>query len=299
MVIALALLLAQEELKSGLVGEYFYTGERVQGFLAEPGLKPRFKRVDKRVDFDRTSGPFHGTKLVDDFYVRWSGVLRVPRPGKWKFYTVSDDGSRLRLGSRTVVDNGGTHEMREAAGEVDLEAGDQEIVIEYFDRYAHAGIRALWEGPGQNKDVISEKALYHRSSSAPSEEEKKGVELAIEPPPRKEEKPKDPKTAEKPKEEPRREPEKAGGSYDEKIVGKGEPPPDFTGRVASVFEDGPTTLVTLRRGGEERPIFVTRETKVVYVDLPRAEQRPTAGFGAYVWLKPGSGDAAATIKFSK
>lgn len=291
---------AQEDLKPGLVGEYFHTGERIQDFLVlEPGAKPRFKRVDKRVDFDRTPGPFHGTKLVDDFFIRWTGVVRVPKPGKWKFMTVSDDGSRLLVNRRKVVDNGGSHEMREAAGEIDLEAADYEILIEYFDRYAMAGVRVLWEGPGQPKDVIGAQALFHKASAEPTEEEKKGIDLAIEPPPRKEEKPVTPgKTAEKPPEPPRQ-PERNGGPYDEKVVGKDEAAPDFTGRVTSVFPDGPTTLVTVRRGAEERPVFVTRETKVVYIDLPKAEERPTAGFGAYVWFKPGAPDAAVTIKFTK
>jgi hypothetical protein len=294
-------LFLQEELKPGLVGEYHHTGERIQDFpVLEPGAKPRFKRVDKRIDFDRTVGPFHGTKLVDDFYVRWTGIVRVPKPGKWKFLTVSDDGSRLLLDRRKVVDNGGTHEMREAAGEVDLEAGDHEILVEYFDRYAHAGIRVLWEGPGQNKDVIGAHALFHKPAAEPTEEEKKGIELPIDLPPRKDEKPPPGQTAEKPKDEPRREPEKNGGPYDEKIVGKGDAQPDFTGRVTSVFQDGPTTLVTVRRAGEERPIFVTRETKVVYLEFSnKSEERPTAGFGAYIWLKPGTSDAAATVKFTK
>lgn len=297
LLLVLSLSLAgQDDLKPGLVGEYVYTGERMTSFY-EGDAKPRFKRVDKRIDFDRTAGPFHGTKLVDDFYVRWSGVLRVPKPGKWKLYTVSDDGSRLLLRGKLVVDNGGSHEMREAAGEVELEAGDHEIRVEYFERYAHAGIRVLWEGPGQNKDVVPAHALFHKGSAAPSEEEKKAIETPLDPPKPKEAKAVAPK--EKPKDEPRREPEKAGGPYDEKVVGPGESTPDFSGRVSNVFEDGPTTLVTVRRGGEERPIFVNRETKVLYLDLVGAERRPTAGFGAYVWFKPGSPDTAATIKFSK
>lgn len=299
--LALLALPGQEELKPGWVGEYYHTGERIQDFLVlEPGVKPRFKRVDKRIDFDRTVAPFHGTKLVDDFFIRWTGIVKVPRPGKWKFLTVSDDGSRLLVDRRKVVDNGGSHEMREAAGEIDLEAGDHELVIEYFDRYAHAGIRVLWEGPGQNKDVIGAQFVFHKAAAEPTEEEKKGIELAIDVP-RKDDKPATPgKVAETPKVEPRREPEKAGAAFDEKIVGKDETPPDFTGRVTSVFQDGPTTLVTIRRAAEERPIFVTRETKVVYVDFPnKSEERPTAGFGAYVWFKPGASDAAAKIKFSK
>ena len=293
------LALGQDDLKPGLVGEYYYSGERLLDFPAlEPGAKPRFKRVDKRIDFDRTLAGFHGTKLKDDFYVRWSGLVRIARPGKWKFLTVSDDGSRLRIDGRVVVENGGTHEMREAAGEVELEAGDHEIVIDYFERYGPAGIRVLWEGPGQNKDVVSPNAIFHRAAAAPTEEEKKGIELAVDEPPRPEKK--EPgKTAEKPREEPRREPERAGGPYDEKIVGKDEKPPDFNGRVASVFPDGPTTLLTVRRGGEERPIFVTRETKVVYIDFVKAEEKPAAGYGAYIWLKAGSADAAALVKFTK
>jgi hypothetical protein len=143
---------------------------------------------------------------------------------------------------------------------------------------------------------VPAQALFHKASAAPSEDEKKGIETPLETP-----KPKPPAAAakEKPKEEPRREPEKSGGPYDEKIVGPGESTPDFSGRVSNVFEDGPTTLVTVRRGGEERPIFVNRDTKVLYVDLTGAERRPTAGYGAYVWLKPGSPDTAATVKFSK
>lgn len=292
-------LVAQEDLKPGLVGDYYYTGERIQEIpVPDPAAKPRFRRVDKRIDFDRTFGPFHGTKLVDDFSIRWTGLVRVPKAGKWKFTTVSDDGSRLAVGRRTVVDNGGSHEMREASGEIELEAGDHEIAIDYFDRFGHAGIRVLWEGPGQNRDVIGPQALWHRAAAAPTEEEKKGIELAVEVP-RTEPKREPGKPAEKPKEEPRREPERQGGPYDEKIVGKDEKPPDFQGRVSSVYPDGPTILVTVRRGGEERPIFVTRDTKVIYIDLPKAEERPTAGFGAYVWLKPGSADAAAVVKFSK
>ena len=292
-------LLAQDDVQPGLVGAYYHTGERLQDFPAwGADVKPRFKRVDKRIDFDRVLGVFHGTKLKDDFYVRWTGFVKVPRPGKWKFYTVSDDGSRLRIDGRVVVENGGTHEMREASGEVDLEAGAHEIVLDYFERYGPAGIRLLWEGPGQNRDVVAPQALGHRAASAPTEEEKKGIELAVEEP-KKDDKKEPPKPGEKPKEEVRREPEKAGGPYDEKIVAPGEAAPDFSGRVASVFQDGPTTLVTIRRGGEERPVFVGRDAKVVYLDFAKTEERPTAGYGAYVWLKPGSSDAVAVLKFTK
>ena len=35
-----------------------------------------------------------GTRLTDNFYARWTGVLRVEKAGKTGFWTESDDGSR-------------------------------------------------------------------------------------------------------------------------------------------------------------------------------------------------------------
>ena len=63
-----------------------------------------------------------------------------------------------------------------------------------------------------------------------------------------------------------------------------------------VFEDGATTLLTVKRGGAEVSVFLNKETKLVFLG---AAGKPAVGQSVYVWLKPGSTDAAATAKFSK
>ena len=169
------------DLRPGLVGEYFHVGDRLADFPAlGEGAKPRFKRVDKQIDFLRTHDAFAGTKLRDGFFVRWTGVLRVAKAGKIRFSTVSDDGSRLFIGTKLVVNNGGRHEMKEAAGEIELAAGDHEIRIEYFQDVKHAGLRVQWEAEGMAKDVIPASALRHDRSKAPTEEERKGIDLPVE-----------------------------------------------------------------------------------------------------------------------
>jgi hypothetical protein len=42
-----------------------------------------------------TAETFPGTQMSDHFYVRWTGKVRIPRDGKYTFFTESDDGSRL------------------------------------------------------------------------------------------------------------------------------------------------------------------------------------------------------------
>jgi hypothetical protein len=154
---------AAGELRPGLLGEYHDVGERLEDF-PPPAARPRptLTRVDPQINFARTYDDFARTGLRDYFYVRWSGVLRVPRDGRYAFWLLSDDGSRLRIDGKSVVDNGGLHEMKEERGEADLAAGDHEIVIEFFDNSGHTGISLSWEAEGLEKDVVPERALFHR-----------------------------------------------------------------------------------------------------------------------------------------
>jgi hypothetical protein len=85
--------------------------------------------------------------LPQRFRVRWSGFLRIDRAGRYRFATVSDDGSFVRVGDRLVVDNGGVHgaEMRE--GQIDLPSGAHPVEIEYVQEGGEAAMEWLW-APG-------------------------------------------------------------------------------------------------------------------------------------------------------
>ncbi len=66
-------------------------------------------RVDKQINFGNVVGDFYGIRMSDNFAVRWSGFVRIEKDGKYEFVTESDDGSRLSIDGKVVVNNGGVH----------------------------------------------------------------------------------------------------------------------------------------------------------------------------------------------
>jgi mono/diheme cytochrome c family protein len=95
-----------------------------------------------------------------NFGVRFSGAIRIPADGKYTFYTTSDDGSRLYIDGKPVVDNDGIHAAEEKAGTVDLKAGDYPFAVTFIQGGNEAVLSAAWEGPGIAKQDIPADALF-------------------------------------------------------------------------------------------------------------------------------------------
>jgi putative heme-binding domain-containing protein len=95
----------------------------------------------------------------DRFALRFTGSIHVPKDGAWTFYTSSDDGSRLYLDGRLVVDNDGWHGMTEKSGTVDLKAGLHSIAVTYFDQGGDDGLVVSWQGPGVPKEKVPGRVL--------------------------------------------------------------------------------------------------------------------------------------------
>jgi hypothetical protein len=55
---------------------------------------------------------------ADTFSVRWVGTVQPPTSGNYTFYTESDDGVRLWVDGRLIVDNWTDHSRTENAGTI-------------------------------------------------------------------------------------------------------------------------------------------------------------------------------------
>ena len=153
---------AEKPLQPGLTGRYYQMTNSLEDFPAIPaGKKPDVERVDKQINFAATLEAFPGTKLVDNFYVVWTGKIRIPADGTYTFFLESDDGSRLFIDGAQVVDNGGLHEMTEVLGKVQLKAGDHIIKVEFFDAEEDAGCILSWKSAKIEKQVVPENVLFH------------------------------------------------------------------------------------------------------------------------------------------
>lgn len=130
--------------------------------------KPLLRRIDRQIDFAPTSTGFAGTKLARNFFVRWTGVIQLPREGDYRFAIESNDGSRLFVDGQQIVENGGLHPMRLAAGGARLRAGEYPIKVEFFQGEGEAGCKALWAPPAAALAIIPSTVLFHRISGETS-----------------------------------------------------------------------------------------------------------------------------------
>jgi hypothetical protein len=157
--------IAQEpdEMKPGLIAEFFNIGKAIEEFpTIAAERKPDLRRVDPQINYEATADTFPGTNMADHFYVRWLGRIKIPRDGKITFFTESDDGSRVWVDGKIVVDNGGLHAMEEKSGDVELKAGDHDLKVELFENDGYVGCKLSWEAPNSAKEILPESALIHK-----------------------------------------------------------------------------------------------------------------------------------------
>jgi hypothetical protein len=103
-----------------------------------------FTRKDKTLALDWAEGAPPGLDLTDHFSARWTGRLHVPENGEFDFFLTSDDGSRLFIDDKLVLDNWGQHTSVTKEARIPLSAGPHPIRLEYFDSLGQAMVRLEW-----------------------------------------------------------------------------------------------------------------------------------------------------------
>ena len=150
----------------GLVGRYFDDTHSFRG-LDKITRDPFFFRVDPQVNFPLVSGDFYGSHLSEDFAIVWTGSLHVDVPGDYLFDLPSDDGARLKIGDKLVLDNTAHNvPMKDKYGDVVFPAaGDYPVRIEYHQNAEKAGVILKWQSPTGKMDVIPASAFSHEKSA--------------------------------------------------------------------------------------------------------------------------------------
>jgi len=139
----------------GLLGEYFVGKERAG--------TPALVRVDPTVDFHwELAAPAPGLP-EDGFSVRWTGKLIPPKSGLYALGLLSDDGSRLYLDGKLVVDDWGDHPPTLKTAQMELVGGKAyDLRLEYFEGIVGASVELLWQSA--DKDPIRRVAEVARGA---------------------------------------------------------------------------------------------------------------------------------------
>ncbi len=136
---------------TGLQGTYYnnidFTNEVLQ-------------RNDATINFNWGTGAPPGI-AVDSWSAIWEGRIKVPRDGYYSFYTTADDGVKLWVNGRLMVDNPTAYDDGEDQGFVELFAGqDHDIRIEYKEGTQGARMQLRWSGPGIAKGIVASQYLF-------------------------------------------------------------------------------------------------------------------------------------------
>src|SRR5207249_11713330 len=121
-------------------------------------------RVDPAVNFDWGLGPPAAGIGPDTFSARWTGQVLAVETGTYTFRTTSDDGVRLWVDGRLLVDDWTDRGPTSHTAAITLEAGRKyDITLEYFDDLGGATVRLAWKRPGQSVFTIIPQANLYSS----------------------------------------------------------------------------------------------------------------------------------------
>lgn len=99
----------------------------------------------------------------DNFAFRFTGYVNIPEEDRYTFFTKSDDGSRLYIGSKIVVDNDGLHGAQEKTGSIKLKAGLHPIAVTFFEK---GGGQELSVGYAVEREQADELVLSGKAGAA-------------------------------------------------------------------------------------------------------------------------------------
>ena len=122
----------------GLHGVYF-DNNRLEG-------APRLVRDDARIDFGWTlNSPGRGIPF-DRYSVRWTGSITVPASGARRIGVEANDGYRLYLDGKLLIDDWEKRSYGARLANVALHPGSTHAIrLEYFESTGNARVKLVWD----------------------------------------------------------------------------------------------------------------------------------------------------------
>jgi hypothetical protein len=123
--------------------------DRVETFRGEyfnnPTLSgpPTLVRDDEVIDFNWGAGSPAPEISSDQFSVRWTGKRNF-EAGTYRFHALTDDGVRVWVDGRLIIDQWHDHPPSHYQAEMHLVAGQHDIQVEYYERGGGAVAKFWW-----------------------------------------------------------------------------------------------------------------------------------------------------------
>ncbi|HET9528464.1 MAG TPA: glycoside hydrolase family 3 C-terminal domain-containing protein, partial [Pyrinomonadaceae bacterium] len=143
----------------------------------EPGLKAEYfnnqelrgpaatVRTDARIDFDW--GRYNPTPELtgNNFSVRWTGKLKPPESGNYTIGFTADDGARIYIDGKLLVEAWSSNPTKTVTKEIALEGGrSYDLRMEYFQNNRENIAKLVWSYPRLSGRLLEEAVTAARES---------------------------------------------------------------------------------------------------------------------------------------
>ena len=106
--------------------------------------------------------------LATNFSLRWTGQILPEHSETVTFYTVTDDGARLWIDGKLLIDDWTSHAPMENSGVIRLQGGKKvSIRMEYYQGMGGSSARLLWSGKSTRKQKIPNDRFTLPEGNAP------------------------------------------------------------------------------------------------------------------------------------
>jgi len=121
---------------------------------------PKLTRVEPSiaVSHDAMTSPAPGIRGIL-YSVRWTATLTAASAGEHTFFAKADDGVRVFVDDKPVIDDWTSHPATDSSGKATLTAGDHRLRVEYFQLRGSASLAIDWQPPGGVRGAIPDAAL--------------------------------------------------------------------------------------------------------------------------------------------
>ncbi len=100
------------------------------------------------------------SKRRDGVAFQFTADLEVQKSGTYLFHLYSDDGSRLFIDDRLIIDHDGKHDLEPKRSILELSEGTYPIKIDYFNNNWGKGLMIHYEGPEQQLRLLEGRNPY-------------------------------------------------------------------------------------------------------------------------------------------
>jgi alpha-L-fucosidase len=122
---------------------------------------PDFAAVPAEREFDVPVPTIADDSARERVARRFTGFLRVPTDDVYQFALTADDGARLLLDGRTVVDHDGLHSASTGNGTAPLAQGLHRIEVQWFNKTGDAALALRWARLGGTLSDVAAAELLH------------------------------------------------------------------------------------------------------------------------------------------